>query len=145
MTDTPQEDDRWTGPETATFAYHPITLLNDHPLPLGEDEAASLWNHNEQLQQEYNEPPHPDELHEAYTSKITETEMWEAFRIPLVGFTNRLYFWNSHGGHGFAINTQESESEAIAEIIMAVAMKRNRNQVENVIGEYGFPEPDGHQ
>jgi len=93
MTDTPQEDDRWTGPETATFAYHPITLLNDHPLPLGEDEAASLWNHNEQLQQEYNEPPHPDELHEAYTSKITETEMWEAFRIPLVGFTNRLYFW----------------------------------------------------
>lgn len=117
----------WSGPETASFDHHPIGLLNEFPLPTDEADVAGLWRSNDQLQHEYDDPPHPTELHEQSILPIHEHGPWRVFRIGIYGFDGRLYFWNSFGGHGFYVTNIEGETDALRQFFENWAREEDRN------------------
>lgn len=115
------ETEGWSGPKTASLEHHPMGLLMEHPLPTGDDEARALWEVNEQLQRRYDEPPHPDTLHENHVITVAETDHWEAFRVDIYGFGLRLYFWCSWGDYGFWISTPEDDHTVLRDLFLAWA------------------------
>lgn len=108
--------DQWDGPETASLRHHPFGLIGDWPLPTSPSEATALWEANDQLQQEYDEPPHPDELNDRYVRTVAETDCWKTFEIALFGYGMRRYFWNPMGGYGFYVETVEDELSTLEEL-----------------------------
>lgn len=113
-----------TGSESAAVAslpYHPVTLITEWPLPTTVDEAEALWSDNDQLQRNYDDPPHPDELADTYVHSVTETDTWTIFHIALYGYGCDLYFWNSNGSYGFRISTLEPDVEEITTAFHALA------------------------
>lgn len=106
----------WSGPESAALQHHPIDLLGNWPLPTTESEATALWEGHDQLQREYDEPPHPDELNDRYVHTVVKTDCWGAFEVTLFGYGARRYFWNRFGGYGFYVDTTESELEELVDL-----------------------------
>jgi len=135
-----EDTEGWDGPQSTPFPYHPIRLLNDHPLPTTEKGAKGLWEQNKQLQHDYDEPPHPDELHEEYISLIADANNWKVFKIPLIGYGMRIYFWDHLGGHGFFVDTGESQNKMIAEAFIASAIEDNSMSISEILESHQTPE-----
>lgn len=99
----------------------PIAVITEYPLPTSPDRVEDLWEANEQLNRQYDEPPHPDTLIENHTNTLHENDYWEAFEINLYGFGMAVYLWNSLGGYGLAISTLEDTPTALADIFESAA------------------------
>lgn len=97
-----------------------MRLLSEWPLPTGQDGVDRLWEHSDQLQHEYDEPPHPDELNERYVDVVVETDHWQIFHIGLYGFSSDLYFWTRYGDYGFRVSTLEHDVELLVEAVTAL-------------------------
>jgi hypothetical protein len=122
MTASPTpENESTAGADQPAHARHPITLLSEWPLPTSQEGVAALWEHSDQLQHDYESPPHPDELNERYVDVVCETPHWRVFHIGLYAFPPDLYFWTRYGDYGFRVSTLENDVALLAEALTAVA------------------------
>jgi hypothetical protein len=118
-------------PVQTSFPDHPITLLNGWPLPTSVDGVEELWEANEHLQYAYDEPPHPDELHEQFVTTLCEQGEWRVQTIGLYGYAMQVYFWNHLGGYGFSMSNGDGHIKELRALFNEWASENTTDTPDN--------------
>jgi len=98
----------------------PITVVDDHPIPIDEDRVADLQRDNPLFDAD-DELLHPDELHEQYKNVLGENDEWRVFRSGLVGHESYVFAWNHQLGFGLRIYDREGAFRNFVDAMMQAA------------------------
>ncbi len=98
----------------------PITLIDEHPIPIDENRAADLQRESRQFDAD-DELLHPDELHARYMDVLGENDTWRVFRSGLVGHEPYVFAWNHQLGYGLRFYDREGAFREFVHAMMDAA------------------------
>mgnify|MGYP005858938989 CR=1 FL=1 len=99
---------------------HPITVIDEHPLPTTVEDAEQIVRINPQFEG-VDDAPHPDEFHDRYKNVLAETHEWRVFRVGMYPYTNTVFVWNHQLGFGLRVPDDEDQFRSLVETMMRAA------------------------
>jgi hypothetical protein len=106
--------------DTDDSPSHPITVIDEHPLPTTVEDAEEIVRINPQFEG-VDDVPHPDEFHDRYKDVLAETHEWRVFRAEMYPYSNTVFVWNHQLGFGLRVPDDEDQFRSLVETMMRAA------------------------
>lgn len=99
---------------------HPISVIDQHPLPTTVEEAEEVVRINPMFEG-VDDAPRPDTFHDRYKDVLAETNEWRIFRAEMYPYSNTVFVWNHQGGFGLRVPDNEDQFRSFVFAMMSAA------------------------